>query len=74
MNNLEIFLQCWWPPTFGELKEKYPTILKIYGWSDGLEVGHIIIFVNDPYLNDLIQEKLSVGLWVEFITWSFDGL
>jgi hypothetical protein len=61
------------PLTVAKLKE-IPTVLEVYDCIDSRSIppGILMIFVDGPELNDLIQEILPVGVCAEFITWSFE--
>jgi len=60
------------PLTMAKLK-KIPTVLEAYDCIDSRSIpaGVLMIFVDGPELNDLIQEILPVGVCAEFVTWSF---
>lgn len=61
------------PFTIAKLKKDIPTVLEVFDCnsSPNIPVGVLIIFVDGPELNDLIQEILPVGICAEIITWSF---
>ena len=60
------------PLTVAKLKE-FPTVLEVFDCNSSRHIppGVLMIFVDGPELNDLIQEVLPVGCIAEFVTWSF---